>query len=54
MRMMLIYFAAAIVAYSLSGLGGKFTKRSRLYFALGAFIVTYLVTMALTLFESVP
>jgi hypothetical protein len=51
MRMMLIYFGAAAVAYFLSGIGGRFTKRTRLYFAIGAFAVAYLAAITLTLFE---
>jgi ABC-type branched-subunit amino acid transport system permease subunit len=47
MRMMLIYFVAAIAAYFLAGIKGRFTKRERLYFAIGAFVAVYLVTMIL-------
>ena len=45
--MMLIYFAAAIAAYFLAGLKGRFTRRERLYFAIGAFVLVYLMTMIL-------
>ncbi len=51
MRMMLIYLGAAIAAYLLSGIGERFTTRMRLYFAVGAFVVTYIVTMTLTFIE---
>ncbi len=51
MRMMLIYFGAAIGTYFLTGIGNRFTQRMRIYFAIGAFVLTYLTAMTLTFFE---
>ena len=51
MRMMLIYFGAAVGAYFLSGMRGRFSKRDRLYFAIGAFVLAYLVAMVMTFIE---
>ena len=54
MRMLLIYFVAAIAAYFLAGIKGRFTKRERLYFAIGAFVLVYLITMISVLVGGSP
>ena len=47
MRMILILFGSAFLVYLLTGLTGRFTKRTRLYFAIGTFVIVYLTTMFL-------
>ena len=51
MRMMLILFGTSACVYFVTGIKGRFTRRKRVYFAIGAFGVAYLVTMILTFFE---
>jgi len=45
MRVMLILLGASLAAYFLSGIGGRFTRLMRLYIAVGAFAVAYIVTV---------
>jgi len=47
MRMMLILFGASAFVYFVTGIKGRFTRRKRLYFAMGTYIVVYLITMTL-------
>jgi hypothetical protein len=47
MRMMLILFGASAFVYFVTGIKGRFTMRKRLYFALGTYIIVYLITMVL-------
>ena len=47
MRMIAILLGAAAFAYFVTGIGGRFTRRARFYFAVGTFIVVYLLTMVL-------
>jgi hypothetical protein len=47
MRMMLILFGAAAFVYFVTGIKGRFTVRKRLYFAMGTYIIVYLITMIL-------
>lgn len=47
MRMMLILLGASAFVYFVTGLKGRFTVRKRLYFALGTYIIVYLITMIL-------
>ena len=47
MRMMLILFGASALAYFVTGLKGRFPRWQRFYFAVGTFIIVYLVTMIL-------
>lgn len=47
MRMMLILFGASAFVYFVTGIKGRFTVRGRLYFAVGTFVIVYLVTMIL-------
>ena len=47
MRMMAILLGASAFVYYVTGLRGSFTRRTRLYFAMGTWIVVYLVTMIL-------
>ena len=47
MRMMLILLGASAFVYFVTGLKGRFTMRQRLYFALGTYIIVYLITMVL-------
>lgn len=54
MRMILILLGSAALVYFLTGLTGKFTKRKRLYFAIGTFVVVYLTTMFLVFFVGNP
>lgn len=47
MKMMLILFGASAFVYFVTGIKGRFTRWKRFYFALGAFIIVYLITMIL-------
>lgn len=47
MRMMLILLGASAFVYFVTGIKGRFTVRKRLYFAMGAYIIVYLITMIL-------
>ena len=47
MRMMAILLGSAAFVYYVTGLRGRYSKRTRLYFAMGTWIVVYLVTMLL-------
>ena len=47
MRMMLILFGASAFVYYVTGLRGRFTVRKRIYFAMGTYIIVYLITMIL-------
>ena len=47
MRMMLILLGSAAFVYYVTGLRGRFTRRKRIYFAMGTYIVVYLITMTL-------
>jgi len=47
MRMMAILLGSAAFVYYVTGLRGRFTMRKRIYFALGTYILVYLVTMTL-------
>jgi hypothetical protein len=47
MRMMLILLGASAFVYVVTGIRGRFTRRTRFYFALGTFVVVYLLTMVL-------
>jgi hypothetical protein len=47
MRMMLILLGSAAFVYYVTGLTGRFTRRKRIYFAMGTYIVVYLITMTL-------
>jgi|GEM_PF-2867992 len=47
MRMMAILLSSAVFVYFITGVRGSLTKRVRFYFALGAFVVVYLLTMIL-------
>jgi hypothetical protein len=47
MRMMAILLGASAFVYYVTGLRGSFTRKTRLYFAMGTWIVVYLVTMLL-------
>ena len=47
MRMMLILFGASAFVYFVKGIKSRFTMRKRLYFALGTYIIVYLITMVL-------
>ena len=45
--MMAILLGSAAFVYYVTGLRGRFTMRKRIYFALGTYILVYLVTMTL-------
>ena len=45
--MMAILLGASAFVYFVTGFRGNFTRRTRLYFAMGTWIVVYLVTMLL-------
>ena len=47
MRMMLILFGASAFVYFVTGIMGRFTVRKRIYFAMGTYIIVYLITMIL-------
>ena len=47
MRMMAILLGASAFVYFVTGIRGRLTSRTRFYFALGTFIVVYLMTMIL-------
>lgn len=47
MRMIAILLGASVFVYFVTGLRGSFTRRARFYFAMGTFIVVYLLTMVL-------
>ena len=47
MRMMAILLGASAFVYFVTGIRGRFTRRKRFYFALGTFVVVYLLTMVL-------
>ena len=47
MRMMLILLGSAAFVYYVTGLRGRFTVRKRIYFAMGTYIIVYLITMVL-------
>ena len=47
MRMMLILFGSSAFVYFVRGIKGRFTVRKRLYFAMEAYIIVYLITMIL-------
>jgi hypothetical protein len=47
MRMMAILLGESAFVYYVTGLRGSFTRKTRLYFAMGTWIVVYLVTMLL-------
>ena len=54
MRMMAILFGAALFVYVVTGIRNRFPRRTRLYFALGAMLVVYLLTMLLVLLGGDP
>ena len=45
MRLMLILLGASVAVYFLSGIGGRFSKMKRLYFAVAAYLVVYFLVM---------
>ena len=45
MRLMLMFLGASLAAYFLSGIGGRFSKLTRLYIAVGTFVVVYIATV---------
>ncbi len=47
MRMMFILLGAAAFAYYVTGIKGGFTRWERFYFALGTYILVYLITIIL-------
>ena len=47
MRMMAILLGASVFVYFVTGIRGRFTRRTRFYFAMGTFVVVYLLTMIL-------
>lgn len=47
MRMMLILLGASALVYFVTGIKRRFTPWQRFYFAVGTFIIVYLVTMIL-------
>lgn len=47
MRMMLILLGASAFVYFVTGIKGRFTVRKRIYFAMGTYVVVYLITMTL-------
>jgi hypothetical protein len=47
MRMMAILLGSAAFVYFVTGIKGRFTRMTRLYFALGTYILVYLITMIL-------
>ena len=47
MRIMAILLGASAFVYFVTGIGGRFTRLTRFYFALGTFVVVYLMTMIL-------
>ena len=47
--MMAILLGAAAFVYYVTGLKGRLTRMQRLYFALGTYILVYLITMFLVL-----
>ena len=47
MRMMAILLGTAAFVYFVTGIKGRFTKMKRLYFAIGAYVIVYLITMTL-------
>ena len=47
MRMMLILFGVSAFVYFVTGIKGRFTVRKRIYFAMGTYIIVYLITMIL-------
>ena len=49
MRIMAILLGIAAFVYLVTGQTGKFTTMKRLYIALGAFVLAYLVTIILVL-----
>lgn len=51
---MLILFAASVLVYFVTGIKGRFTRWQRFYFAVGTFIIVYLVTMVLVFFGGEP
>ena len=54
MRMMLILFGASAFVYYVTGLRGRFTVRKRIYFAMGTYIIVYLITMILVFTVGTP
>ena len=51
MRMMARLLGTAAFGYFVTGINGRFTRIMRLYFALGAYILVYLITMTLVFFS---
>lgn len=51
MRMMFILLGSAAFVYYVTGIKGRFTRRKRLYFALGTYLLVYLITMALAFLD---
>ena len=49
LRMLLILLGPAVFVYFVTGIKGRFTIRKRLYFALGTYVLVYLITMVLVL-----
>lgn len=49
LRMLLILLGPTALVYFVTGIKGRFTMRKRLYFALGTYILVYLITMVLVL-----
>jgi hypothetical protein len=47
MRMMAILLGSAAFVYYVTGLRGRFTKRKRIYLAMGTYLLVYLITMTL-------
>jgi len=47
MRMMAILLGASVFVYFVTGIRGRLTRRTRFYFAMGTFVVVYLLTMVL-------
>jgi len=54
MRMMAILLGSAAFVYFVTGIKGRFTKRKRFYFALGTYVLVYLITMILVFLDGIP
>jgi hypothetical protein len=54
MRMMAILLGSAAFVYFVTGIKGRFTKRKRFYFALGTYVLVYLITMILVFLDGTP
>lgn len=54
MRMMAILLGSAAFVYFVTGIKGRFTRRERFYFALGTYVLVYLITMILVFLDGTP